>query len=74
MSRSPSRTAPEVGSAKPATMRSVVVLPQPDGPEQDHELAVGDIERDVAHRIDVAVALGDAIDLEPCHGRLTPPG
>ena len=28
----PSRTVPPVGSMKPATMRRVVVLPQPDGP------------------------------------------
>ena len=28
----PSRTRPSVGSSKPATMRSVVVFPQPDGP------------------------------------------
>ena len=28
----PSRTMPLVGSMKPATMRKVVVLPQPEGP------------------------------------------
>ena len=28
------------------------------GAEQHHELAVGDIERDVAHGVEVAVALG----------------
>ena len=28
----PSRTAPSLGSMKPATMRKVVVLPQPEGP------------------------------------------
>ncbi len=32
MSVSPSRIAPAVGSSRPATIRSVVVLPQPDGP------------------------------------------
>src|SRR5262245_13680959 len=31
-SRSPMRMRPDVGSWKPAIMRSVVVLPQPDGP------------------------------------------
>ena len=37
-------------------------------------IPVGDIEGDVPDRSDVAVALGDAIDLQPCHRRLTPPG
>ncbi len=32
MSEPPALIEPEVGSMKPATMRSVVVLPQPDGP------------------------------------------
>ena len=32
---------------KPATIRSVVVLPQPDGPSS-HQLAVLDLEREVA--------------------------
>ena len=31
-SRSPIRIVPAVGRSKPASMRSVVVLPQPDGP------------------------------------------
>ena len=34
------------------------------GAEQHHELAVRDIESDVAHGADVAVALGEAIELE----------
>src|SRR3954452_6896425 len=34
MSSSPSRTRPSVGFSRPATMRSVVVLPQPDGPRR----------------------------------------
>src|SRR5882724_5177091 len=32
--RSPTRISPSVGSTKPATNRSVVVLPQPDGPSR----------------------------------------
>src|SRR5215831_19345112 len=32
MSFPPSRISPAVGSTKPAIMRSVVVLPQPEGP------------------------------------------
>src|SRR5438094_4405293 len=31
-SRSPIRISPEVASSSPATIRSAVVLPQPDGP------------------------------------------
>ena len=38
---------PLVGSSKPPIMRRVVVLPQPDGPEQREELAVVDVEADV---------------------------
>ena len=37
-------------------MRSVVDLPQPDGPDQHHELVVGDVEVDAAHGLDVVVA------------------
>ncbi len=29
------RIAPAVGTSKPATMRSVVVLPQPEGPRNE---------------------------------------
>ncbi len=32
MSRSPMRMDPPLGGTKPAIMRSVVVLPQPEGP------------------------------------------
>src|SRR5919197_1908106 len=31
----PTRMAPEVGSSKPATILSTVVLPQPDGPRNE---------------------------------------
>ena len=34
-------------------MRSAVVLPQPDGPEQDEELAVVDLEVEALHHLDV---------------------
>ena len=34
MSSSPIRMLPSVGSSSPATIRSVVVLPQPDGPSR----------------------------------------
>ena len=31
----PMTTVPAVGSSKPATMRSIVVLPQPEGPRNE---------------------------------------
>lgn len=34
MSRSPMRIEPLVGASRPATIRSVVVLPHPDGPRR----------------------------------------
>src|SRR5665647_3234844 len=34
ISRSPTRISPSLGSTKPAIKRSVVVLPQPDGPSR----------------------------------------
>ena len=50
-------------------MRSVVVLPQPDGPEQRQELAGRDGEAHVARGVDLALhamreALGDAVDVD----------
>ena len=37
--RPSSRIVPAVGASKPASSISVVVLPEPDGPEQRDELA-----------------------------------
>src|SRR5581483_6581107 len=36
--RSPTTISPEVGSRKPAIRRSVVVLPQPEGPSRQSSL------------------------------------
>ena len=50
-------TVPEVGSSKPAIIRSVVVLPQPEGPSSEKNSPGGDVE---GHRVGgerVAVAL-----------------
>jgi len=60
MSVPPRRTLPDVGSMKPATMRKVVVLPQPEGratPGTRHRQC---IERNVIRGLELAVALGDA--------------
>ena len=43
-SRSPKVIRPSSGVSSPARQRSVVVLPQPLGPEQDEELALLDVE------------------------------
>ena len=67
----PSRTMPAVGSMKPATMRSVVVLPQPEGPSRTRNSPSAMRERDVAHGMEVAVALDEILDVEPRH--LRPP-
>ena len=56
-----------VGSSRPAIIRRTVDLPQPDGPEQDEELAVVDLEVEVVDGGDVAEALGDRLEADPCH-------
>ena len=59
-----STTRPSSGSSKPAIMRSEVVLPQPDGPEQREELAARDLDRDVVDRGHVAEPLRDAVEAD----------
>ena len=51
---------PASGSSKPAIIRSVVVFPEPDGPEHREELARADLEVHAAHGDDVAVLLAQA--------------
>src|SRR5690349_19676654 len=41
MSVSPIRIVPEVGVSSPTTIRTVVVLPQPDGPSRAKRLPCG---------------------------------
>ena len=41
------RTVPASGASSPAMIRSSVVLPEPDGPEQRDQLAGGHVEADV---------------------------
>ena len=60
MSWSPMRIVPAVGSSSPATMRSVVVLPQPDGPSSAKNEPCGIGEVEVVDRGERAEALGDA--------------
>ena len=61
-------------SSRPATIRSAVVLPHPDGPDEHHELAVLDLEVDPVHgpravRIDLAhLVEGDACQGNSSYG------
>ena len=48
-------------------MRNNVDLPQPEGPTQDDELAVVDVEVDVAQHLRGAIALGQMFDAEVGH-------
>ena len=61
-------SSPSVMSSSPATIRSAVDFPQPGRADEDHELAVGDVE---VHVLDglvaVAVALGDVLESDLCH-------
>ena len=58
MSRPSTVTAPSSTVAKPAIIISVVVLPEPDGPEQRKELAGKDVEGYLVDHAFRAVALG----------------
>jgi hypothetical protein len=43
-------------------------LPAPGGADEDHELAVGDLEVHVLHGLEaVVVALRDVLELDRCH-------
>src|SRR5215218_11154491 len=57
MSSSPSSTWPAVGVSRPATMRSVVVLPHPDGPSRAKKEPAGM----VSVRSSTATALPNAL-------------
>ena len=51
-----SSTRPASGSSKPAISRSVVVLPEPDGPSSVKNSPARDVERHRVDRGDVAEA------------------
>ena len=58
-----SRTRPLVGSSKPAIMRSVVVLPDPDGPSIEKNSPSTHVEVDAVDGDDVAETLLDLLEL-----------
>ena len=55
----PENVPPWKCGTRPASARTSVDLPEPDGPSSDDVLAVGDLERDAVER-DVAVGVGEA--------------
>ncbi len=66
-----SKIWPEVGSSSPAIMRSVVVLPQPDGPSRQKNSPSGMVKVEFLHRDEVAEGLAQVLDPDLGH-RLTP--
>ena len=65
MSLPASVIVPELGVSRPATIRSVVVLPQPDGPEQREERAARHVEVELADGVEGAVVLGQLAQRQP---------
>ena len=61
------RMRPEVMLSSPATMRKVVVLPQPDGADEDDELLVADVEVDVLDGVNLVVLLVQAAHYDLGH-------
>ena len=61
------RTRPELGRSKVPIRCNKVVLPDPDGPDDAHQLASGDGEGDIpqgGHRRLARIDLGHLVDLE----------
>ena len=54
------RTTPSVGFSSPVSTLTSVVLPAPFGPDDRDQLALGDRERDVVERDEIAVGLAHA--------------
>ena len=67
----PSRIVPEVGSSSPAIMRSVVVLPQPDGPSRQKNSPFSTVKVESFTATKSPKALLQVLDPDLGH-RLTP--
>ena len=66
--RVPMRIVPAVASSSPASIRSAVDLPEPDGPTSTISSPSRDVEVEVAHRLGaVGKDLGDAFEGECSH-------
>ena len=61
---------PAVGVTSPSSERSVVVLPEPLGPRKPVIGSALDCERQVVDGVDVAVVLGQVVDVDEWHGGL----
>ena len=72
-SRPRSTIRPPVGSSKPPIIRSVVVLPQPDGPRSEKNSPAADVEGDAVDRSDVAEVLRE-VDQADLRGAVGPLG
>ena len=55
---------PLVGCSKPAIIRSVVVLPQPDGPSIEKNSPLADGEVGLVYGDEAAEALGDVLEVD----------
>ena len=62
MSAPSMKMRPAVGRSKPASMRSSVVLPQPEAPSRQKNSLLVDPERDVVDGDEVAELLRDPVD------------
>ena len=61
---------PCVGISKPASMRSSVVLPQPEAPSSAKNSPRADVERDMIDRAEIAEFFRHALDAEQRHVRI----
>ena len=66
----PTDTVPDVASSRPARIRSAVVLPQPDGPEQRHQFAGLDVQGQTVERFGAAVHPGQVAQFDGDAGAL----
>ena len=60
---------PEVGNSSPAIMRSVVVLPQPDGPSRQKNSPLSTVKVELLDGDEVAEGLVQFLDLDFRHVR-----
>ena len=60
-------TWPLVGRSRPATIRSTVDFPHPDGPSRTRKSRSGDVDRHVVDRRHGAEALGHVIEDDTAH-------
>ncbi len=62
-----SRIFPEVGSSSPAIIRSVVVLPQPEGPSMTKNSPSSTVKVESLHRDEIGELLSEMLDADLSH-------